>query len=76
MHECYFRDSGQHWAEKTGHCWTSRLADVINASRPKKTLVTHVNPLETSDDPIETDSLRRQTGEDVILAVDGATIDF
>ena len=76
MHECYFRDSGKHWAEKTGHCWTSRLAEVIKASQPKKTLVTHVNPLESRDDPVEIAWIRDQTGGDVFLATDGAVIDF
>lgn len=76
MHECYFRDSGQQWAEKTGHCWTSRLIDVVQRSRPRKTLVTHINPLDLGEDPVEIEQIRRSVDSEVILARDELAIDF
>jgi ribonuclease BN (tRNA processing enzyme) len=45
MHECYFDDSMIEWAKKTGHSWTSRVTEVVAAVKPRKLLVTHVNPL-------------------------------
>ena len=58
MHECYFRDKASHWAIKTGHTWTSRVAEVAAASKPKKLLLTHINPIETSEDPVNIEVIR------------------
>tara|TARA_R110002049_G_scaffold46487_1_gene135094 strand:- start:18159 stop:19004 length:846 start_codon:yes stop_codon:yes gene_type:complete len=76
MHECYFRDSGQAWAEKTGHCWTSRLIDVVRRSRPRKTLITHVNPLEMDENSVEIESIGREVDGEVTVAEDGQVVDF
>lgn len=53
MHECYFRDHEQEWALKTGHCWTSRAAQIAKQGKVKKLLLTHINPLAEGDDPVE-----------------------
>lgn len=53
MHECYFCDHEQEWALKTGHCWTSRAAQIARNAKVKKLLLTHINPLATGDDPVE-----------------------
>ena len=45
MHECYFDDSMADFAQKTGHSWTSRVAEVAARAKPKTLLVTHINPL-------------------------------
>jgi ribonuclease BN (tRNA processing enzyme) len=76
MHECYFRDSAEEWARKTGHSWTSRVVDVANASKPKKLLLTHINPIETSEDPVDIDTIRERVDAEVILAADGMTLEF
>ncbi len=76
MHECYFRDSAEDWARKTGHSWTGRVAEVAGLSQPAKLLVTHINPLEDATDPVDLDSIRRQVGCEVILAEDGREVDF
>ncbi len=76
MHECYFRDSAEKWARKTGHCWTSRLIEVTQACEPKKLLVTHINPIEKSSDPIDLDVIRQEVGCEVVLAVDELNLDF
>ena len=45
LHECYFDDSMAEWAKKTGHSWTSRVAEIAGRSRPRQLLISHVNPL-------------------------------
>jgi ribonuclease BN (tRNA processing enzyme) len=76
MHECYFRDDASQWALKTGHSWTSRVAEVAAASKPKKLLLTHINPLETSNDPVEIETIRSRVESEVLVASDGLTLDF
>jgi ribonuclease Z len=76
MHECYFRDNASEWAIKTGHSWTSRVAEVAAASKPKKLMLTHINPLETSDDPIDIEVIRAKVDSEVVLATDGMSLDF
>ncbi len=76
MHECYFRDDDEQWARKTGHSWSSRVAEVAAASNPKKLLLTHINPLEMSDDPVDIESIRAKVDSEVFLATDGMTLDF
>ena len=76
MHECYFRDSAAEWAEKTGHTYSSRVAEVANNSSPKKLLLTHVNPLETGDDLVGLDVIQKKTQVEVVVASDEMQIDF
>ncbi len=53
MHECYFKDHEKEWALKTGHCWTTRAANIAKHGRVKKLLLTHVSPLVTGNDPVD-----------------------
>ncbi len=53
LHECYFRDEHQRWAVKTGHCWTSRAAQVARDAQVKRLLLTHINPLAEGNDPVD-----------------------
>lgn len=76
MHECYFRDTSAEWAQKTGHSWTSRVTEVATASEPKKLLLTHINPLERSDDPVDIATIRDQLDSEVMLATDGLELEF
>jgi len=76
MQECYFRDSAAQWAQKTGHCWTSRVAEVAKGMSPKKLLITHVNPLDLSADPVDLETIRHQVDCPVILAEDEMIVDF
>ncbi|WP_372719002.1 MBL fold metallo-hydrolase [Novipirellula sp.] len=76
MQECYFRDASAEWAKKTGHCWTSRVAEVAKLIQPKQLLVTHINPLETSEDPVDLDVIRNAVDCPVVLAEDEMTIEF
>lgn len=76
MHECYFRDSAEEWALKTGHSWTSRVAEVASRSKPAKLLLTHINPLEMSEDPIDIEAVRSRVDCEVVLAEDNLSVDF
>ncbi len=76
LHECYFRDNNQEWALKTGHCWTSRLIEVAQQCKPRRLLVTHVDPLDTSADPVDLARMRSELDCEVILAEDCLTLDF
>jgi ribonuclease Z len=44
MHECYFTDQSQDLALQSGHCWLSAVTELVEAIRPKKTLLIHANP--------------------------------
>ena len=76
IHECYFRDSAADWAEKTGHTFTSRLAEIARSCQPTKLLVTHINPLEEADDPVDLELLRSTSDAEVVLAEDRLVLDF
>ncbi len=76
MHECNFRDQAEKWAIETGHSWTSRVADVALASEPKQLLVTHINPLETSDDPVDIEAIRAKLDCPCIVAEDQMVVEF
>jgi ribonuclease Z len=75
MHECYFRDEQQQWAIKTGHCWTSRAAQIARDANVKRLLLTHINPLATDDDPVD---LAKAMAEfaNTRVACDGDVVDF
>ena len=63
LHECYFRNESAEWAEKTGHSWTDRVVEVAAKSHPKHLLLTHINPLEASDEPVEIDEIESKLAD-------------
>lgn len=46
LHECNFHDHQKQWAIKTGHCYLGKVAEVSRATRPKRLLLTHINPID------------------------------
>ena len=76
MHECNFRNEAAEWARKTGHSWTDRVAEIAVKNSPQTLLLTHVNPLETSSDPVNSDLIRQRVKAEVLVATDGMTVDF
>ena len=72
MHECNFSTAHREWAEKTGHCWLSRVAEIARATNPAKVLLTHLNPLVELDPP----DVREAFSLPVTVAADGLCIDF
>lgn len=75
MHECYFRDADKQWAEKTGHCWTSRVAQIAAAADVGQLLLTHINPLATGADPLDL-AVAKAIFPRTSVASDGQTIDL
>jgi ribonuclease Z len=52
VHECYFADEHHEWAVKTGHSWTSAVAEVARAAGVGRLVLVHVNPYDDRDDPV------------------------
>lgn len=52
VHECYFDDGQQHWAEVTGHSHTTPVAEVARAAGVGQLVLVHLNPLIDQVDPI------------------------
>lgn len=58
VHECYLPDGKAEWARRTGHSWTSAVAQVARKARVGRLVLVHLNPLATEDDPIGLDIAR------------------
>lgn len=75
LHECNFPDSMTEQAEKTGHSCTSAVAKVALAAGVGQLLLTHFDPLNTSDDPIGL-STARAIFPHIQLAADNQVVEF
>lgn len=51
IHECNFPDSWREHAVKTGHSWASDVTRLAKKAGVRKLVLTHFNPLDTSEDP-------------------------
>jgi len=69
IHECYFADDNQEWAEKTGHSYATAVAELAARTNVGQLVLTHIDPLNPSDDPVELDGMREIFAE-TILAED------
>lgn len=76
IHECNFRDSAEKWAIATGHSWTSRVAEVTRLCQPEKLLITHINPLETDEDPVDVEKIQSRVDCPCVIAKDEMVVDF
>ena len=81
LHECYFRDSAEEWAKKTWHSWTSKVIEIAKAAKPKKLLLTHINPIENGDSVeldtgVEIGRFRSDLAAEVQVAEDNMVLDF
>jgi ribonuclease Z len=75
LHECNFRDENAEWAVKTGHSCTSATARLARQARVGRLLMTHMNPLETGDDPVGIDTARAIFAASDV-ARDGQVVEF
>ena len=71
VHECYFPDNQADWAKKTGHSFTTPVAQVARKAEVGRLVLVHLNPLSTDDDPIGLDVARAifpatELGEDLL----------
>lgn len=75
LHECYFTDHHVDLAIRTGHCWLSAVTELVEAIRPKQTLLIHTNPLaELMGETLCLESRHRDLG--IRLAEDLLYVDF
>ena len=52
VHECNFPDGSEEWAQKTGHSCLSGVLKLAQAAGVGRLILTHMDPLVTSDDPV------------------------
>ncbi|MEQ9410770.1 MAG: MBL fold metallo-hydrolase [Fuerstiella sp.] len=52
IHECYFPDDMQDWAQKTGHSSATAVAELARQSGAKRLYLVHADPQHPEDDPI------------------------
>ncbi len=52
VHECYFPDALAAAGEKTGHSWTTPVAELARAAGVGRLILVHVNPLSDEADPL------------------------
>lgn len=75
IHECYFPDELDEWAEKTGHSSSSNVAMLAKSANVKRLYLVHVDPQRPDDDPLGLDRIR-QIFANTELAEDLMKIEF
>jgi ribonuclease BN (tRNA processing enzyme) len=75
IHECNFRDGQDEFAARTGHSCATPVARLAAAAGVKRLVLMHFNPLETGDDPVGIEPIRR-TFANAILGTDGLAVEF
>lgn len=60
IHECYFDDNMQEWAEKTGHSYVSQVTKLACEVRPGQLLLTHMDPRIAEQEPFDLDSVKQK----------------
>ncbi len=58
IHECYFPDEYAEFAGKTGHSFTTPVAELARQAGVRRLILVHLNPAATADDPIGLDVAR------------------
>jgi ribonuclease BN (tRNA processing enzyme) len=75
VHECYFNDESRDMAIMTGHSWLSGVTEFVQQTRPRRTLLIHVNPLVLeSADEVKLTQRHRDLG--IELAQDDAIYEY
>ena len=59
IHECYFGDGMDAWAAKTGHSWTTAVAQVAQKASVKRLILVHLNPFTDDVDPVGLEVARK-----------------
>jgi ribonuclease BN (tRNA processing enzyme) len=75
IHECYFPDSLDDWATKTGHSTTSKVLNVAAQAKAGRLVLVHVDPRSTGDDPLGL-AAAKGTFPRVEIARDGMEIEI
>lgn len=72
LHECNFRSDQQEWAEKTGHCWLLKVAEICDQTQPRQVVLTHVDPT----DELRDEELSGHFNVPASIACDGSQYAF
>jgi ribonuclease Z len=75
IHECNFRDGMEEAAQITGHSCTTPVAQAAKAAEVGRLVLTHINPLDESDDPVGLPAARA-VFRNTDVAVDGMEVEF
>ena len=75
IHECYFPDEQAEWADKTGHSYTTPVAELARDAGVGKLVLTHIDPQQTGDDPVGIE-VAQKIFPNTILGEDLMEIDF
>jgi ribonuclease BN (tRNA processing enzyme) len=75
IHECYFPDHWADWARKTGHSFTTPVAELAKSAGVGRLILVHVNPMDESDDPINLKTAQA-IFPDTVIATDMMEIEF
>ena len=75
VHECYFPDSMEEWAEKTGHSAAAGVAQTANDADVGRLILVHTDPQVCDDDPVGLESMR-SVFPHVEIAEDLQDVDF
>lgn len=75
IHECYFPDDMQDWAQQTGHSHTTAVAELAKAATVKQLYMVHIDPQRPDDDPIDLNRARAIFPE-TYVAEDRMEIEF
>ena len=75
IHECYFPDELDDWAQKTGHSSSSNVAKLARAAQVKRLYLVHVDPQRSDSDPVGLNGIRAIFPE-TVLAEDLMEIEF
>jgi ribonuclease BN (tRNA processing enzyme) len=59
IHECYFADGWEPFAQKTGHSCTTPVAQVARLANAGRLILVHINPLDPSADPVGLEVARK-----------------
>lgn len=74
IHECYFADDSQGWAEKTGHSHTAEVLELARDAGVGRLVLTHVNVRELGLDPVGLSAMSTIFPKTVV-ATDGMEIE-
>jgi len=75
IHECYFPDELDDWAQRTGHSSSSNVAKLARAAQVKRLYLVHVDPQRPDGDPVGLDGIR-EIFPDTELTEDLMEIEF
>ena len=75
IHECYFPDGKEDWAQQTGHSCITPVAEVARTAGVGRLVLVHLNPLSTEADPVGLQTARA-VFPNVELGVDLMELEF